>query len=133
MINTLIQKVFPPKLIYRNFIFIPLFFTFYIVLEIFSHSVFPLANFAGRSISIATYEGIDIGNRVLLFYKAIIFSLLLILLFTRLIIILKEYFNEEELKITNGISLAGFCLLFFKLLGAEMNTSINLIFALLLI
>ncbi len=133
MSSAFIQKIFPPNLVYRNFIFIPLFFVFYIVFKIFEPSVFLLKNFNGRNISIATFEGIDIGARVLLFYKAIGFALVLLFLLTRIVIIIKNYFNTEELLLANGISLAGFCLLFFQLLGADMSDSIHFIFAMLII
>ena len=128
-----IQKIFPSNLAYRNFIFIPLFFVFYIVIKTFEPSTFLLQNFSGRNISIATYEGIDIGERVSLFYKAIGFTIVLLLLFIRLIIIIKNYFTTDELLLANGISLAGFCLLFFQLLGADMSDSFHFIFALLII
>ena len=128
-----IQKIFPSNLAYRNFIFIPLFFVFYIVFKTFEPSAFLLQNFSGRNISIATSEGIDIGERVSLFYKAIGFTIVLLFLFIRIIIIIKNYFNTNELLIANGISLAGFCLLFFQLLGADMTDSFHFIFALLII
>ena len=128
-----IQKIFPPNLAYRNFIFIPLFFVFYIVIKTFEPSAFLLQNFSGRNISIATYEGIDIGERVSLFYKAIGFTIVLLFLMIRLTIIIKNYFNTDELILANGISLAGFCLLFFQLLGADMADSFHFIFSLLII
>ena len=130
---TLIEKIFPPNLAYRNFIFIPLFLVFYLVLTVFDPSVFLLQHFTNRSVSIATLEGIDIGKRVSLFYKAIGFAFVLILLFTRLTIILKNYINNDELLIANGISLAGFCILFFQLLGADMSDFIHFLFALLIV
>ena len=128
-----IQKIFPPNIAYRDFIFIPLFFVFYIVLKVFEPSTLILQHFTDRSVSVATYEGIDIGKRVSLFYRAIGFAVVLIFLFTRLTIIIKNYFNKDELLLANGISLAGFCLLFFQLWGADMSDSIHFIFALLII
>jgi len=133
MNNNFIEKMFPAKLSYRNFIFIPLFFAFYIVLHVFEPSVYFLHSFKGRPISFASYEGLDIGKRVNLFYQAIVFAVFLVILFTRTIIMLKDYFLEKELSLINGISLAGFCLLVFQLLGANMSASIHFIFSLLLI
>ncbi len=129
----IIQKIFPPNLVYRDFIFIPLFFVFYIVLNFLDPAAILLQHFTDRSVSYATNEGIDIGKRVYLFYKAIGFSFILILLFTRITIIIKNYVHPEELFLANGISLAGFCLLFFQLLGADMSGSIHFIIAMLII
>ena len=133
MIQKFLLKTFPANLNYRNFIFIPVFFSFYLVLKAFNGLSYPLQNFVGRNISVATAEGIDISNRVGLFYKGIIFAFILIILFTRLIIILRQFVNEEELKIANGLSIAGICILYFELLGADMHASLNFIFALLII
>ena len=128
----IIQKIFPPNIAYRNFIFIPLFFVFYIALIFFDPALILLQHFTDRSVSYATNEGIDIGKRVSLFYKAIGFSFILLLLFTRITIIIRSYINKNELCLANGISLAGFCLLFFQLLGADMSSSIHFIIALLI-
>jgi hypothetical protein len=133
MINTFIQKIFPPKLSYRNFIFIPLFFSLYIVFKVFEPATFILESFKDRPISFATSEMVDIAKRVNLFYRAIFFTAILLLLFTRTTIIVKEYFSEKELLLINGISLAGFCLLLFQLTGADMSASIHFIFAMLII
>ena len=133
MLHTYFQKAFPFNLSYRNFIFIPAFFAFYLTWKVFGTSTFNLQSFAGRSISFATSEGLDIGSRVSTYYKAVFFTLLLLFLFTRLTIILKNIVNDEELKIANGLSLAGFSLLFFQLIGADMKASIHVIFACLII
>ncbi len=133
MNNSFIEKLFPAKLSYREFIFIPLFFSFYIVLQVFEPSSFLLHSFTGRPISIATYEGIDIGKRVNLFYRAIGFSAFLVIVFTRIVITMKDYFLAKELSLINGISLAGFCLLVFQLSGAEMTASIHFIFSMLIV
>ncbi len=133
MLHTFFQKAFPFNLQYRNFIFIPVFFAFYLTWKVFGTATFILQDFAGRSISFATSEGLDIGQRVSTYYKAVFFALLLIILFTRLIIIFKKIVNEEELKIANGLSLVGFSLMFFQLIGADMKASIHIIFACLII
>lgn len=133
MILKFFQKAFPANLSYRNFIFIPVFFSFYLVLKAFNGLSYPLQNFIGRSISVATSEGIDISNRVGLFYKGILFVFILIILFTRITIILRQFVNEEELKIANGLSIAGLGILYFELLGADMHASLHFIFALLII
>jgi hypothetical protein len=133
MNNNFIQKLFPPNLSYRNFIFIPLFFSLYIVFRVFEPLSFVLENFKDRPVSVATSEMIDIVKRVTLFYRAIFFLSILLLLFTRTIIIVKEYFFEKELMMMNGISLAGSCLLLFQLTGADMSASIHFIFAMLII
>ncbi len=133
MLQTYFQKAFPFNLSYRNFIFIPVFFAFYLTWKVFGNATFSLQDFEGRSISFATSEGLDIGQRVSTYYKAVFFTLLLIVLFTRLTVILKKIVNEEELKIANGLSLAGFSLMFFQLIGADMKASIHIIFACLII
>ncbi len=133
MINNFIKKLFPTNIDYRNVIFIPLFFSFYILLKVFGESTYFLENFNGRPISIATSEGLDIGLRVRLYYKAIIFGTILLLLFTRAAIILKKFIIEEEYLVFNGLSLAGFCLLFFKLFGSDVSFSLHFIFALMIV
>jgi hypothetical protein len=133
MILTFFRKTFPANVPYRNLIFIPLFFTFYFTLKLFGSAGFILEHFSDRSISVATSDGIDISKRVEVFYKAILFVLLWILLFTKLTLVIRKFIHEEELKIFNGISLAGFCLLFFELIGADMSSSIHFIFALMIV
>ena len=133
MIYTFIQKIFPPKLEYRNFIFIPLFFSFYLTLRLFELASFQLEQFTGRSVSAATLEGIDIGKRVSTFYGCTFFTAIILILFTRFMVFFRQFVNEKELSIANGLSLTGFCLLFFQLLGADMSASLHFIFALLII
>jgi hypothetical protein len=97
---------------------------------VFDNAEFLLQHFSERPISIATFEGLDIEKRVSLFYKGIAFAAVLLLLFTGVSIKLKKYFSTDDLSILNGTSLAGFCLLFFQLIGADLSATIHAIFAL---
>lgn len=118
------------KIPYRNFIFIPVFFSFYIVLKSIDASDLLLTHFDERSISVATAEGIDIGARVTIFYKSLLFLGFLLFALTKLATIVQSLIPREELQLMNGLSLAGFCLLFFRILGAEVRPSMHIIFAL---
>ena len=115
---------------YRNLIFIPGLFAFYILLKIFGSPDIQLMHFDGRSISVATAEGIDIGARVSLFYKGLAFLIFLLLALTKLLRVVEKFIPKEELQIMNGLSLAGTGLLFFKVLGADVGPTIHLIFGL---
>src|SRR4051812_30765980 len=116
---------------YRNIIFIPVFFSFYILFKSMAVPDFLLTQFIGRPISAATSECIDIAARVSYFYKALFFLAFLLISLTKLTTLAKNFIPEEELQLMNGLSLAGFCLLFFRLTGANVNPSVHVIFSLL--
>ncbi|MBP6335011.1 MAG: hypothetical protein KA444_06010 [Bacteroidia bacterium] len=117
------------KIAVREFLFIPLFFSLYLVYYLFHDAGFQLESFEGRSISIATAEGIDIHKRVSTFYRAILLFILAVPALTYLIQKSTRLLSTADLQLLNASSAAGFCLLFFHLLGADMNPSLHLILA----
>ena len=124
------QLLFPSEAVYRNFIFIPVFFALYLTQKVYGDASFLLDHFHGRPLSIATYEGVDVEARVKLFYKAILFASVLFLFFTQFILQARKVVNEQELKLCNFLSLAGIPLLYFSLTGADVSESINVLLAL---
>ena len=127
------DKIFPSQIAYRNFIFIPVFFSFYIVFDLFRLPTFSLEDFTGRPISMATSEAIDIGKRVAAFYRAIVFASVLVLLFTRIVVMIRIYIHETELRILNALSLAGFCLMYFQVTTGDFTSTFRFLFALMAI
>ena len=116
---------------FRDFIFLPLFFALSLTWYFFHNSTFPLEQFQGRSISLATSEGIDIVKRVSTYYKGIGFFLLLALLFAWIVLRLKKFTSSSDLVVLNSLSVIGFCTIFFQLMGAAMEPTLHLIYALL--
>ncbi len=113
----------------RDFLFIPLFFSLYLVYHFFQNTGFQLELFDGRSISVATSEGIDIAKRVSAFYKAIFAFVLLAPVFTYIIQRFWEIISPADWQLLNASAASGFILLFFQLLGADMQPSLHLILA----
>ena len=124
---------FNKKINWTAFLFIPLFLSLFLVYHFFHNASFQLEMFSGRSISVATYEGIDIAKRVSTFYNGIIVFILLALSFSYFIIRLKTLISQADLKLLNAVSAAGVALMFFQLLGAEISTSLHLIISIQLV
>lgn len=114
---------------WTEIIFIPLFFSLYLVYHFFHDSGFELEMFNGRSISVATYEGIDIAKRVNTFYNGFFVFVILAFAFTYVIARFNSIFSGKDLKLLNSISAAGICLLFFQVLGGNIQPSLHLIIA----
>jgi hypothetical protein len=120
----------PGNIPYRNLIFIPVFFSFYLLLKAIGSPDLALTSFTGRPVSSATAEGVDIGARVALFYKGLLFLVFLLIALTKMTLIAQRFIPREEMSLLNGLSLAAFCLLFYRLLGAEIRPSLHVIFGL---
>jgi len=125
--------IFKEDTSFRDVIFIPLFLSLFLVYHFFHDIGFQLEMFEGRSISIATAEGLDISKRVSSFYNGIIVFILLAFAFTYAIFRFRSIISEQDLKMLNAISAAGTALLVFLLFGAEMSPSIHLVMALMLV
>lgn len=117
---------------YSNFIFIPLFYSLWLVSKYASAFNPELQSFPGRMIGSATLEAYDIGKRIKAFYGAgalfILGITLLSIIIWRVSSLLKDLFRSPELKIINYSSLAGITLFFFSLWNSSVNTSLELIF-----
>ena len=114
---------------WTEFVFIPIFISLYFVYHFFQDAGFPLEMFNGRSISIATYEGIDIAKRVNTFYNGFFVFVLLSFSLAYVIARFRSMIQEIDLKSLNALSAAGICLLFFQLLGGNIQPSLHLIIA----
>lgn len=123
--------LFPESRPLSGYIFIPLFPAFLLVYLLFRDSNFVLESFAGRPLSLASMEGVDIAARVTMFYKAIAAFLLFSSAFLFLFKKLQSLLDDHDIQIVNGLSAAGFLLLPFQLIGANMGTSFHLLFTLL--
>ena len=117
----------------RDVIFIPLFLSLFLVYHFFQDVEFQLEMFEGRSISIATAEGLDISKRVRSFYNGIITFILLAASFSYAVQRFRKAISGQDLRMLNAVSAAGTALLFFQLFGATMLPSIHLIIALMLV
>jgi hypothetical protein len=133
MTNRFINKYFPAGIPYSTFIFIPLFISVSLIFLFFSNSNLTLFHFTNRSVSAASAEGLDIALRVKIFYRAIFCFIFLMLLFTALFAKVRELIQKSDLLLINGLSAAAFTLFFFKLTGAEMNSSLYLMCSLMFV
>lgn len=132
-----ISSYLTPKIlrIFRNrpqlaeTVFVPLFWTLYLVFRLFRGKQFLLAGFTDRPISIATFDGIDVAGRVRAFYLGIGMA---VVVFTGLLVIVQSQLSRirnGELRLLQASSVAGISLLFFALLGADMRSSMDLLAA----
>ncbi|MCC7233228.1 MAG: hypothetical protein IT242_09810 [Bacteroidia bacterium] len=118
---------------YHRMLFIPLFLASYLVYSLFSGASFPLDNFSGRPVSIATFDGIDIRERMHFFYLAFLIFLFSALVFSWLIRKYGNIFSRQDLEILNSLSLAGFILMPFLVMEGNMRPSIHLILSLMML
>ncbi len=116
----------------KNFIFIVLFYSLWLVYK-YAFTFNPeLQSFSGRMISEATFQGYDISKRVKIFYLSGALFLLSITFFSiaawRISTYLKGFFKTPELKIINYTSLAGIVFYLFTLWSPSINISLELIY-----
>ncbi|HRH64871.1 MAG TPA: hypothetical protein PLU53_01100 [Bacteroidia bacterium] len=118
-------------LVFGDIIFLPIFVALYFTYLFFHNSTFPLEQFHGRSISLATSEGIDIVQRVSSYYRGIAVFFVLAVAFCYSMLRFRKNISLSDLRLFNLISVAGTCLMFFKLMGASVETSLHLVISLL--
>ena len=126
-----IKSLFDDSSRLHEIVFLPLFFALGITYILFHKSTFWLEQFQGRPISLATSESLDIVKRVSTYYRGITtFFLLSIGLIISTVGQIKKI-SRSDLRILNLCGVAGFSLMFFLLLGGQVQSSMHLILAIL--
>lgn len=110
-------------------VFIPLFWALYFVYLLFRGKQFILAGFPDRPISIASFDGVDVTERVRTFYYAIGLSLLLFVGLLFAIQKLLHRLRNGELRVLQASAVAGLVFLFFSVIGADMRACLHLLAA----
>ncbi|HEY0029679.1 MAG TPA: hypothetical protein VGC65_02885, partial [Bacteroidia bacterium] len=117
---------------YRNFIFIVVFYSLWLVFKYASLFNPELVSFPGRMIGEATLQGYDINQRISAFYQAgalfLFGNVFLVILFWKLSPYLNRFFKSPEAKIIHYTSLAGITFYFFSLWTKNFDSSFELIY-----
>lgn len=129
LVKRKIQQFFSENSLLREGGFVVLYYSLLLTWLLFRHSDFNLQSFAGRPVSIATAEGVDIADRVGTFYRAIFSFIILCIAFAVSLKQSRRFISRADLKILTITSLAGACMLFFQILGADCSPVLHLIFA----
>ncbi|MEO6304628.1 MAG: hypothetical protein ABIP51_15820 [Bacteroidia bacterium] len=116
----------------KAIIFTSLFYSFWLVISQVISTNFDLNSFSGRTIGLATLDGIGVEERIALFYKCI---LLFFVSFSAFIFISHFFFkkipallNCAEAKIINYTSLAGIFIFLFKVFNSEVYETLEIIY-----
>jgi hypothetical protein len=117
----------------RDILFIPLFLSLYFVFHFFQDINLELSSFVGRPISVASSEAIDVTKRVSSFYNGFFVFIILALSFSYLIFRIRSILSSIDLQLLNATSVAGTCLLFFQVLGAQLSPTLHLVIAIQLV
>ena len=126
-----IKSLFDESSRLHEIVFLPIFFALGITYMLFHKSTFWLEQFQGRPISLATSESLDIVKRVSTYYRGIATFFLLSIGFIISAVGQIKKISKSDLRILNLCGVAGLSLMFFLLLGGQVQSSMHLILAVL--
>jgi hypothetical protein len=116
----------------KYFLFTALFYSIWVIRSLVLEQDFNLEDFSGRMIGACTLRAYDVGLRVSLFYKCVVFLILsfFTLNFLGFVITRKKRFlaSCEETRIINYSSLVGILFLLFELFGYKTSDTLELVY-----
>jgi hypothetical protein len=111
-------------------VFLPLFWALYTAYRVLLGKRFILSGFVDRPVSIASFDGVDVAERVRTFYLGIGLAVVVFIALLLLLQFLLPLVRKAEQQLMQASSAAGIILLFFTLTGADMRSGIHLLAAL---